>query len=92
MTLHVENGRIVTVVTGWDISGEPVELNLGPNFDKNATGFRPGDLVKYESGVDGLFLTDAVRGVHGNGVDIDHLAGGVTSRTSSACGRPCSST
>ena len=27
--------------------------------------------------VDGLFLTDAVRGVHGNGVDIDHLAGGV---------------
>nr|WP_326212401.1 S-layer homology domain-containing protein [uncultured Oscillibacter sp.] len=46
---NVENGRIVTVVTGWDISGEPVELNLGPNFDKNATGFRPGDLVKYES-------------------------------------------
>ncbi|WP_325228580.1 S-layer homology domain-containing protein, partial [Oscillibacter sp.] len=46
---NVENGRIVTVVTGWDISGEAVELNLGPNFDKNATGFRPGDLVKYES-------------------------------------------
>ncbi len=46
---NVENGRIVTVVTGWDISGEPVELNLGPNFDKNASGYRPGDLVKYES-------------------------------------------
>ncbi|WP_300861492.1 S-layer homology domain-containing protein [uncultured Oscillibacter sp.] len=46
---NVENGRIVTVVTGWDISGEPVELNLGPNYDKNSTGVRPGDLVKYTS-------------------------------------------
>ena len=46
---NVENGRIVTVVTGWDISGEPVELNLGPNYNQNTTGVRPGDLVKYES-------------------------------------------
>ena len=45
----VENGRIVTTVTGWDISGEAVELNLGPNYDKNTSGVRPGDLVKYES-------------------------------------------
>ena len=45
----VENGRIVTYVTGWDIFGSEVELNLGPNFSKDASTIRPGDLVKYSS-------------------------------------------
>ncbi len=43
----VENGRIVTIVTGWDISGEAIELNIGPAY--TGTEFKPGDLVKYES-------------------------------------------
>ena len=60
----LDNGRLVTVVNGWDISGEPVELNLGPNFKKETYGLQPGDLVKYSSKTDSN-ITDWVLNLDG---------------------------
>nr|WP_325230599.1 S-layer homology domain-containing protein [uncultured Oscillibacter sp.] len=50
----VVDRHLVTMVEGWDTSGEKLELNIG-NFRYNYTGstyrkgFAPGDLVRYES-------------------------------------------
>ena len=43
----LENGRIVHLVTGWDISGTAIELNIGASAPSSA--IKPGDLVKYSS-------------------------------------------
>jgi hypothetical protein len=60
----LDNGRLVTVVNGWDISGAELSLNLGPNFKKETYGLQPGDLVKYSSKTDSN-ITDWVLNLDG---------------------------
>ena len=45
-TSTVVDGRIVTIVNGWDINGEALELNLGAEKNIDA-GWNPGDLAYY---------------------------------------------
>ncbi len=49
---NLVNGKLMTYVEGWDISGEELTLNLGSKF-KEATHYHPGDLVYYTNSTTG---------------------------------------
>ena len=52
---NLVNGKLVTYVKGWDISGEELTLNLGSKDDVKPSwsGHRPGDLVHYTNSTTG---------------------------------------
>ncbi|MCI8398555.1 MAG: S-layer homology domain-containing protein [Oscillibacter sp.] len=65
------NGKIVTMVDGWDVSGNKMTLNLGTAFNSSSTQYRPGDLVRYgnstKNGADWALDDGQVKNVNSKG-------------------------
>ena len=50
---NLVNGKLMTYVKGWDISGEELNLNLGSKFKGYSSGIMPGDLAYYTNSTSG---------------------------------------